>query len=81
MNHPIRDYKKEIREAKKNKDLNKKGSAKPNRSFELLLSYHFSIKNSEPSGLNKSVKPLMVTPISGVYKYFREGHSLDGIKD
>ena len=48
--------------------MNKQGSAKPNRSFELLLSYDYSKKISVLSGPNKSVKSYMVISISGVCK-------------
>ena len=43
MNWTTRDQKKKT---KKNRDLNKKGSVKPNKSFELLLSNHCSRKKS-----------------------------------
>jgi hypothetical protein len=49
-------FEEDQKETKQNKDLNKKGSAKPNKSFELLLSNNCSREISQPSGPNKSVK-------------------------
>ena len=69
-----------MKEIEKNRDLNKKGSVKPNKLFELLISNDCSRKNSQLSEPvieekiswlkepNKSMKSYMVTSVSGVYK-------------